>query len=223
MADLAAGAVDPAEVCCGSGEGAGSSPRRIGVFGGTFDPPHVGHLVTAVRAAEQLALDVVLLVVANVPWQKVGTRPISPAADRVSMVEAAVEGEPTLVMCDLEVRRGGDSFTVDTLELLRLEGPEDELVLILGADTANVLDTWKRFAHLPSLCRLAVVDRPGTTVSLPAGFTAEHLRVPQLEVSSTEIRRRVAESRSIRYLVPERVVSLIEQRRLYRGGHDDDR
>lgn len=197
--------------------------RRVGVLGGTFDPPHVGHMVTAVRVAERLELDVVLLVVANVPWQKVGTHRISPAGDRVDMVRAAASTERVLEVCDLEIRRGGDSYTVETLEALRSGAPHDELVLVLGADAANGLDTWERAEELPAMCRVAVVDRPGTHLSPPEGFAIERVPVPQLDISSTDLRRRVAGGLSIRFLVPEKAVDIIEERRLYRGGRDDDR
>ncbi len=197
--------------------------RRIGVFGGTFDPPHIGHLVTAERVAEALSLDVVLLVVANVPWQKVGSRPISPAEDRLAMVRASVEGSDLLEASDLELVRGGDSYTVDTLEALRVAGPDDELVLILGSDAANGLDTWERPEDLRRLCTLAVVERPGSEVEVPAGFDVEHVAVPSLDVSSSDLRARVAAGRSVRFLVPDAAVVILERRRLYRGAHDGDR
>ena len=94
---------------------------KYGILGGTFDPPHVGHLVSAVNVRHALGLDRVLLVVANVPWQKAGSRPISPAADRLAMVEAAVEGVPGLEACDLELARGGPSYSVETLQTLAAE------------------------------------------------------------------------------------------------------
>lgn len=193
------------------------------MFGGTFDPPHIGHLVTAVRVAELLELDVVLLVVANVPWQKVGSRTISSAQDRLDMVRAASSGERLLEVCDLEVRRGGDSYSIETLESLRSAAPDDELVLILGADAANGLSTWERAAELHSTCRVAVADRPGSLHVPLEGFDLDRVQVPQLDVSSTDLRRRVAEQRSIRFLVPDGVVAIIEERRLYRVAHDDDR
>jgi nicotinate-nucleotide adenylyltransferase len=187
----------------------GSGGQRTGVFGGTFDPPHIGHLVTAMRVAEALDLDRVLLVVANEPWQKLGSRSITPAPVRLEMVRAAVEGVDVLEACDLEIRRGGHTYTVDTLAELRDAGPDDELVLILGSDAAAGLDTWDRPDQLRQLCRLAVVERPG-------GFRWDAVRVPQLEVSSTEIRERVARGRSIRFLVPDGAVALVEGHRLYR-------
>jgi nicotinate-nucleotide adenylyltransferase len=194
----------------------GSGGRRIGVFGGTFDPPHIGHLVTSVRVAEALDLDVVLLVVANVPWQKVGSRTITPADVRMDMVRASVADVDVLEASDLEIRRGGDTYTVDTLEELRAAGPEDDLVLILGSDAAAGLETWDRPDELRQLCRLAVVERPGSPVEVPEGFRFDTVAVPQLEVSSTELRRRVAEGRSIRFLVPDAAVAMVDRHRLYR-------
>lgn len=192
------------------------------MFGGTFDPPHIGHLVTAVRVAERLDLDVVLFVVANVPWQKAGSRRISSAADRLDMVRAAILGEQRFEACDMEIRRGGDTYTVDTLQTMRSDRPDDDLVLILGADAVNGLDTWERWTALPALCRIAVVDRPGSVLAVPDGLVVEPVPVPRLDVSSTELRQRVADGRSIRFLVPDGAVSIIEGRRLYRVGDDDD-
>lgn len=201
----------------------GRPRRRIGVFGGTFDPPHVGHLVAAVRAAEQLDLDLVAFVVANIPWQKAGLRRVSDAQDRLDMVSAAIDGEAGLAVCDVEIRRGGESYTVDTLEALSAAAPHDEHVLIVGADAANALDTWRYPERLAVLCRIAVLDRPGVTLRLPDGFVAERVAIPQIDVDSSDLRRRVADGRSIRYLVPDAAVSIIEGRRLYRDVHDDDR
>lgn len=210
MVDRAPGVSDP------------SGRRRVGVFGGTFDPPHVGHLVTAVRMAERLDLDVVLLVVANVPWQKSGSRRISSAADRLDMVRAAIVGEQHLEACDVEIRRGGDTYTVDTLHAMRSVRPDDELVLILGSDAVNGLETWERWTELPGLCRIAVAERPGSVLAVPDGLVVEPVPVPRLDISSTELRQRVADGCSIRFLVPDGAVSIIEGRRLYRVGDDHD-
>lgn len=191
--------------------------RTVGVFGGTFDPPHIGHLVTAIDVRDLLGLDRVLLVVANEPWQKVGTRAITPAADRLDMVRAAVADIDGVEASDLEIRRGGPSYTVDTLTELRRAEPDAEFVLVLGSDAAAGLGSWERGDRLGELCRIVVVERPGATTEVPGGFTLEHVQVPRLEVSSTELRARVAEGRSLRFLVPEPVVSLIRERGLYGG------
>ncbi len=192
--------------------------ERIGVFGGTFDPPHVGHLVTAVDVRFELDLDRVLLVVANQPWQKVGTRAISSAADRLAMVEAAVRGVEGLEASACEIERGGESYTADTLAELHEQHPGAELHLILGADAAAGIRTWERVEEVRALASLVVVDRPGSVpAALPAGWRGTFVEVPKLEVSSTELRRRVAEGRPLHYLLPRDVITCIRDRHLYRG------
>src|SRR5690606_6100620 len=116
---------------------------RIGVFGGTFDPPHIEHLLAAAEVRSVLGLDRVLLVVANRPWQKVGTRPITDAATRFAMVQAAVEGLGGLEASDLEIRRGGDSYTVDTLRELQEQDPDAALFVVVGADAEALIPTWR--------------------------------------------------------------------------------
>lgn len=190
--------------------------ERIGVFGGTFDPPHVGHLVTAVNVRHHLRLDRVLLVVANRPWQKVGTRAITPAEDRLAMVAAAVRGVPGLEASDLEIRRGGDSYTADTLATLRRTAPGSELFVLLGADAAAGLDTWERIDEVRDSSTLVVVDRPGSSSTLRLeGFDWVHVEVPRLEVSSTDLRERVRDGRPLEYLLPRDVIALLAERNLY--------
>lgn len=190
--------------------------RRIGVFGGTFDPPHIGHLVAAVDAHQALGLDVVLFVVANVPWQKVGSRELTPAADRLAMVDAAVADRPGLEVSDIEIRRGGDSYTADTLAALHEAEPGAELYLILGNDAAAGFSTWERHEEVASSSHLVVVDRPGTPTPIDDGFRWTRVDIPELEISSTELRERVAAGRTIDYLTPPGVVSYIRERGLYR-------
>lgn len=192
-------------------------PPRIGVFGGTFDPPHLGHLVTAVNVAHELDLDRVLMVVANEPWQKVDEREISSAADRLAMVDAATAGDDRIVTSDLEVRRGGPSYSVETLGALSAEMPETELFLVVGSDAAAGLATWERADELADLATIVVVERPGATTDVPRGFDVVHVEVPRLEVSSTDLRDRVRTGRPLRHLVPDGVVSLIRERGLYGG------
>lgn len=187
----------------------------IGVFGGTFDPIHVGHLVTAVDVRHTLGLDRVLLVVANDPWQKAGAV-VASAADRLAMVEAAVEGVEGVEASDLEVRRGGVTYTADTLAALRAADPSGTLYLLLGSDAAAGLDTWERGAEVAALATVVVVRRPGAEASRPpAGWTYELLEVPRLEVSSTDLRARFAEGRPVDWLVPAPAVDLIRARSLY--------
>ncbi len=189
---------------------------RIGLFGGTFDPPHVGHLVTAVNVRHALALDAVVLMVANSPWQKHGTRAITLAEDRLAMVEAAVADVKGLVAGDAEIRRGGSSFTADTLGTMVENYPGAELFTIVGDDAAAGLTTWERYEEVVAQSRLVVVDRPGTPVELPAGIDWLRVEVPRLEVSSTDLRARVRDGRPLDYLVTEPVLDIIAMRRLYR-------
>ena len=163
-----------------------------------------------------LQLDRVLLTVANVPWQKVGSRPLSPAADRLAMVEAAVADVEGLEASDLELVRGGDSYTVDTVEQLRAQDPTAELFVIVGQDAAAGMPTWERIDDLRAQAALVVVERPGATVELPAGWAFQRVEVPRLEVSSTDLRARVCDGRPLDYLVPPATVACMRQRRLYR-------
>ncbi len=194
--------------------------RRIGLFGGTFDPPHVGHLVTALDVRYSLGLDVVVLMVAHRPWQKEGGRRISPSADRLEMVRAAVDELDGLEAGTLEIERGGASYTADTLAELGRLNPGGELFTIVGDDAAAGLASWERWEEVVASSRMVVVDRPGNTVELPPIADWERVEVPRLEVSSTELRARVADGRPLRYLVPDAVLALIESRGFYRDPND---
>jgi nicotinate-nucleotide adenylyltransferase len=189
--------------------------ERLGVFGGTFDPIHVGHLVTAINVRHSLSLDQVLLVVANDPWQKAGTVATS-AADRLAMVEAAVAEVPGLEASDIELQRGDHSYTTDTLSELRRRHANAQLFLILGSDAAAGLSTWERVEEVQELATLVVVTRPGAeAMTPPAGWTYERLEVPRLEVSSTDLRARFSDGRPLDYLVTAPVQRLIRERGLY--------
>jgi nicotinate-nucleotide adenylyltransferase len=190
-------------------------PLRIGLFGGTFDPPHVGHLVTAVNVRHALSLDTVVLMVANEPWQKVGSRPITPAADRLAMVQAAVADVQGLVAGDSEIRAGGPSFTADTLARLADEFPGAELFTVMGDDAAAGFTTWARYTEVAARSRLVVIDRPGAQVVLPEGFQWIRVEVPHLEVSSTDLRARFEDGRPLDYLVTDAVLDVIRERRPY--------
>ncbi len=192
-----------------------TKPQRIGVFGGTFDPPHVGHLVTAINVAYELDLDPVILMVANVPWQKVGTRPITPAHDRLEMVAAAVADVPRLVAGDHEIRAGGDSFTADTLQTLADEFPGADLFIILGDDAAAGIHTWERADEVIARARLVVVDRPGQPVALDPMIGWLRVEVPRLAVSSTDLRSRWTDGRPLDYLVTDDVLDVVSARGLY--------
>lgn len=194
----------------------GRAPNpRIGLFGGTFDPPHVGHLVTAVNVRHALGLDRVIVMVANVPWQKEGRRSITPAADRQAMVTAAVRGVPGLEVGTWEIEHGGPSYTADTLAALKSANPDAELFTIVGDDAAAGLETWERFADVVTLSRIVVVDRPGAPVELPSGIDWLRVEVPRLEVSSTDLRARFHDGRPLDYLVTDSVLAVIRERGLY--------
>jgi nicotinate-nucleotide adenylyltransferase len=196
-----------------SGTAAG---ERLGIFGGTFDPPHVGHLVTAVNVRHELALDRVLLVVSNIPWQKVGTRAISPAADRLAMVEVALADVEGLEASPVELDAGGPSYTADTLATLLAEDPSRELFVILGADAAAGVLTWERCDEVRDLATIVVVERPGAgPAPAPESWRWVQVEVPRLDVSSTDLRARAIDGRPLDYLVTHEVATWIEQHGLY--------
>lgn len=190
--------------------------ERVGVFGGTFDPIHVAHLAVAVQVRFQLQLDRVLFVVANVPWQKAQLRQVSDVEDRYAMVEAAVVGHDGLEASRVEIDRGGDSYTADTLAALTQPGRD--LFLIIGSDLVDDLPTWKRWTEIPPLCTLAVCHRPGEDErgELAPGWKSVTVRSPALEISSTELRSMAREGRPLDYLVPPEVLAVIAERGLYR-------
>lgn len=189
--------------------------RRVGLFGGTFDPPHVGHLVTAVNVRHALELDVVVLMVANVPWQKEGSRAITPASDRLAMVEAAVRDVRGLVPGRQEIDHGGPSYTADTLVVLADEYPGAEFFTIIGDDAAAGLRTWTRWEEVVERSQLVVVDRPGDPVVLADDIDWIRVEVPRLEVSSTDLRARFTDGRPLDYLVTQPVLDVIRARGLY--------
>jgi nicotinate-nucleotide adenylyltransferase len=191
--------------------------ERLGIFGGTFDPPHVGHLVTAVNVRHELALDRVLLVVAGQPWQKVGTRDVSSAEDRLAMVEAAVGDVDGLEASRIELDRRGMSYTADTLSELLGRDPTLDLYVILGSDAAVGLPGWERADEVRALSTIVVVERPGSGEgSPPLGWSWVRVEVPRLEVSSTDLRARVIDGRPLDYLLSPAVIDTIERRGLYR-------
>lgn len=204
--------------CSWLGCGVVPEPQRIGVFGGTFDPPHVGHLVTAINVAHTLDLDPLILMVNNVPWQKVGARPITPALDRLAMVQAAVAGVPRLQAGDLEIRAGGPSYTADTLVRLAGEYPGAEFFVVLGDDAAAGIHTWERADEVIANSRLVVVDRPGQPAALDEDIDWIRIEVPHLEVSSTDLRDRYVDGRPLDYLITDDVLQVIDDRGLYGQG-----
>ncbi len=196
--------------------GARSHGPRIGIFGGTFDPIHAGHLEVAEAVRQSLALDRMLLVVANQPWQKEGERAVTPAEDRYALVEAAVDGWPGLEPSRLEIDRGGPSFTIDTVRELHRLQPDADLVVVVGSDVVAGLPTWRDESALRREGTLAVVGRPGVPAEpVPPGWTALEVPVAPFDVSSTELRQRLEEGRDVGRWVPDSVMRCIRQRGLY--------
>lgn len=195
----------------------GARRRRLGLLGGTFDPPHIGHLVAAVSVGDALGLDEVWLVPNGDPWQKRG-RGVTPAAVRLEMARAAAADVPGVAVSDVEVRRTGPSFTIDTVHQLQAEDPGRDLVVIMGRDSAVGLPTWERHEELLATVALAVVDRAGVGTALPElpGARVEIVPMRRIEVSSTELRRMVADGRPIVPLVPPAVADLVAAHGLYR-------
>jgi nicotinate-nucleotide adenylyltransferase len=204
------------DISVGEGEGSEAPGPRIGIFGGTFDPVHVGHLVAATWAREALQLDRVLLVVANVPWQKADRRVVSPAEDRLQMVEAAVEGVAGVEASRVEIDRGGPSYTVDTVRELLQSTPGPRPFVIVGADVAAELGTWQRVEELRRAVTLVVVDRAGVASGEdPPGWDVRRVRIPALDISSSQLRERLAQGRSVDFLIPQPAIRCIRQLNLY--------
>jgi nicotinate-nucleotide adenylyltransferase len=195
--------------------------ERLGLLGGTFDPPHVGHVAAARACRDGLTLDRVLFVVAHDPWQKSPVRAISPAEDRLAMVVAAVDGVEGAEASRIELDRGGPSYTIETVEALagaaRGRGvPPPEVFLIIGSDVVGTLSTWHRAGDLAKAVTLVVVGRPGIeTPGAVPGWRVLVVDGTGIDVSSSEVRTLVAEGLPIGGLVPPSVEHCIRRRGLY--------
>ncbi len=192
-------------------------PQRLGVFGGTFDPPHRGHLAVAKAAQRTFALDRVLLVVANDPWKKSPDRAITPAADRLAMVQALASNQAGLEVSDREIRRGGPSYTVVTLRELAAAHPDSELFLIIGRDLVDDFSSWHESVEIGRLATIVVVDRPGYVTDPQRDW--KMLIIEPVDVSSTELREQLqqtlpADSKALSHMTPE-VLQVIRSRGLY--------
>jgi len=190
--------------------------KHIGVFGGSFDPVHNAHVALARTALEQLRLDELRWLPVGQPWQK--TRQLASPADREAMVRLAIAGEPRFVLDRSELRRRGISYTLDTMRELRAAEPGQAWFLILGQDQYASLHTWRDWRDLLGLATLAIANRPGAAPIVSdqiAGFEHHAVVLPMMNVSSTEVRRRVAAGESIADLVPGPVARYIERHRLY--------
>ena len=208
--------------------GADGRPARLGIMGGTFDPIHVGHLACAEQAREAFRLDAVVFVPASVPVFK-KDRDVAPAQDRLAMCRLATRKNPAFDVSDLEIRRGGDTFTVDTLRQLREHYPSNvELWFITGADAVADIARWHDSSALAYLARFIAVTRPGYELTAAQRerieamhFQVEHLEVTALAVSSSDVRRRVRAGRSARYLTLQCVYDYILEHGLYAPGEGE--
>ncbi len=195
---------------------------KIGVFGGTFDPPHYGHLLLAEQAREQLGLERVLWVPAGDPWRKAGA-PVSPASHRLAMLRLAVEGNDSFEIDTSELERPGPSYTVDTLTLLQTKNPAPELFFLLGADALADLSNWHDPARLAEVARLGTAARGGKRIpdavleTLLPGLSShiEWFNMPRLDISATDVRARSEQGQSLRYFVPPAVETYCARHNLY--------
>jgi nicotinate-nucleotide adenylyltransferase len=190
--------------------------RRVGLFGGTFDPVHIAHVELAHAALAALALDEVRWIPTGQPWQK--DREITPAEHREAMVRLAIAGEPRFVLDRIELERRGPSFTLDTVRALAAAQTDTEWVLIIGQDQYAGLHTWRDWKQLLGLVTLAVANRPGIARAVDPAvqrFTHRAVPLPMLDISSTAIRQGVAAGQDISQLVPPQVARYIESRGLY--------
>jgi len=197
-----------------------AAPRRLGILGGTFDPPHVGHVAAAQAALTQAGLDEVVLMVANEPWQKVDDREVTAATVRWEMTDALVAGISGLRADDREIRRGGPTFTVDTLEEIIAEQPETQVFLIVGADTAERLDTWHRARDVVRLSTIVIVNRDNSTRVAPEFLRdsrVQFVTMNPVDVSSSALREAVGRHELIEASTSPSVVSIIRDHSLYAG------
>jgi nicotinate-nucleotide adenylyltransferase len=204
---------------------------HIGLYGGSFDPIHFGHLICARSAAEQLGLSQVILIPSAAPPHKLN-RTIAPAEHRLAMVRLAVSADPLFDVSDIELHRAGPSYTFDTVTQFRSKlGAQTQLCWMIGGDSLPQLPTWYRIAELVKLVRIVTLARPGWSgnqakaaleASLGAaaadGLVKDCLNTPAIQISATQVRSRIGERKSIRYLVPEVVRSYIDDNRLYDQG-----
>ncbi|MCR4907295.1 MAG: nicotinate-nucleotide adenylyltransferase [Lachnospiraceae bacterium] len=210
-------------------EPSGKERRRIGILGGTFDPLHFGHLLLGEAAMEEAGLEKVVLMPSGCSYLK-KDREISPAPARLQMVKLCVEGDGRFEVSDLEIRRGGNTYTADTIAEWHMLYPSDEIFFITGADTLRLMDEWIRPEEIFSGCTVLVAVREGTDEAALKEVIASYRRrflaeirlicAPRIDISASLIRERIREGKSIRYYVPEPVRRYIEKNKLYRDGYD---
>lgn len=205
--------------------------NALGILGGTFDPIHYGHLVAAEYAMHRFHLDRVIFMPAAHPAHK-NINGVLNARHRCAMVKLAIEDNPGFVMSTLEIERTGVSYTIDTIKTLKGQYPESDIYFIMGMDSIYILDTWKEVQRLVAMCRFIVVTRPAYQLNrsdpalqgVPEAFwtQSDFLEIPAMDISSTDLRRRVLQGEPIRYLLPRAVEEYIKEHSLYRGDNNND-
>lgn len=197
--------------------------KRLGILGGTFDPVHNGHIYSAQAVYEHMQMEKVVFIPAYIAPHKVGQE-FAPARDRFNMTQLAIEDYPYFEVSDIELKRSGISYTIDTIKELQQLYPDYDLYFVIGADTIPLLHTWNRINELLELVTFVAADRPGYNQAIDAacrslGCIAREkiimLKTPEYEVSSTEIRQRIKNGDSLQGLVPPRVEEYIKEHRLY--------
>ncbi|MGA2622587.1 MAG: nicotinate-nucleotide adenylyltransferase [Bacteroidota bacterium] len=192
---------------------------NIGIYGGSFNPPHFGHLIVLESVQDQLRFDKVLFIPAASPPHK-NDPTLAPAAERLEMTRLAIEGNAAFQASDIEIRRDGRSYSIDTLDSLAAEHPGDKFSLIIGADNFLEFETWKSAREILTKAEVVVMNREGFSAHPEKSEFVRMVRfvhVPNIGISSTDIRRRVKLGRSIRYLVPQSVENHIRRKGLYRN------
>jgi nicotinate-nucleotide adenylyltransferase len=196
---------------------------KLGIFGGTFDPIHLGHLILAEQCREQCGLDQVWFVVAGMPPHKPAGR--TAVAHRLEMARIATAGHPGFAVSEIEANRPGPHYSVDTLESVRADRPNDSLYFLIGADSLADLPSWREPGRIARLATIVVVNRPGIDKLEPDAAVPDYgpdshplmsVAIPPVGIASSDLRRRRAEGRSIRYMVPRAVEAYIEAHSLYR-------
>lgn len=202
---------------------------RLGIFGGTFDPIHMGHLVCAEQVRDALSLDAVIFLVAGIPVYKKGQQ-VSSSADRIAMCKRAIADNPAFDVSTIEVDRAGDTFTIDSLRQMREHYPENvEFYFIIGSDAALHVADWKESSAVFALARIVAVTRPNCKASGEVSKRIESVgsgsvcyqEVTALNISSSDLRKKVLKGLSVRYLTPDIVLDYINEQGLYRSSYDD--
>lgn len=186
---------------------------RVGLFGGTFDPIHIGHLIAASEVQTHLHLEQVVFIPAGQPWQK-AEQEITPAQDRLAMVELAIAQDSRFQVSDIELQRSGPTYSIDTLIAWQAQHPEDDVYWIVGADALSRMDSWHRWEEFVAMATIVCVNRPDVD-SDQISFPYIAVEMPEVNVSATQVRRRFEQGASVKYLVPDDVIAYVNDHRLY--------